>query len=86
MEHAWLMGEEGEEDDGGNIFAVDRDLEPEESSVPVAVLASDPSVPRKVSRAAKEWRDTITYGLWQVSDPEPAPGLWLTDIVTGVRR
>ncbi|MDQ6778335.1 MAG: hypothetical protein M3071_19425 [Actinomycetota bacterium] len=28
----------------------------------------------------------MTYRIWQISDPEPGPGLWLTDIVTGVRR
>jgi hypothetical protein len=26
------------------------------------------------------------YGLWQVADPEPGPGVWCTNILTGVRR
>ncbi|MGH2859942.1 MAG: hypothetical protein ACRDLT_00385, partial [Solirubrobacteraceae bacterium] len=38
------------------------------------------------SSLARDWLETVTYGLWQVTDPVPAPGLWLTDIVTGARR
>lgn len=80
MEHAWLL--DGEDEGDG--------LEPapelEHSGAPLALLATDPEVSPEISSAAREWLGTVSYGLWQVSDPEPGPGLWLTDIVTGVRR
>ena len=57
-----------------------------QSGAPLALLATDPDVSSEISSAAREWLNSVTYGLWQISDPEPGPGLWLTDIVTGVRR
>ena len=52
----------------------------------MALLATDPDVRPEISSAAEVWLRTVTYGLWQISDPESGPGLWLTDIVTGARR
>ena len=80
IEHAWLLDDEDE----GDGLALEPELE--HSGAPLALLATDPDVSPEISSAAREWLATVTYGLWQVSDPEPGPGLWLTDIVTGVRR
>ncbi|MGZ6729469.1 MAG: hypothetical protein ACXVFC_09230, partial [Gaiellaceae bacterium] len=80
IEHAWLFDDEDE----GDGLALEPELE--HSGAPLALLATDPEVSPEVSSAAREWLATVTYGLWQVSDPEPGPGLWLTDVVTGVRR
>jgi hypothetical protein len=86
MEHAWLI--EPDDDPAAEESGLVLEGEPEldASCAPLALLANDPDVSSEISRAAREWLDTVTYGLWQISDPEPGPGLWLTDIVTGVRR
>ncbi len=83
MEHAWLV-EPDDDEEGG----LGREGEPglDESCAPLALLATDPDVSAEISSAAREWLGSVTYGLWQVADPEPGPGLWLIDIVTGVRR
>jgi len=85
MEHAWLLDGDADEDEGDGL-ALEPEPELEQSGAPLALLATDPDVSPEISSAAREWLGTVTYGLWQVSDPEPGPGLWLTDIVTGVRR
>ncbi len=85
IEHAWLMDGDPDEDVGDD-FGFELEPELEQSAAPLALLATDPDVPPEISSAAKEWLRTVTYGLWQISDPQPGPGLWLTDIVTGARR
>jgi hypothetical protein len=89
IEHAWLLdGDADEDEDEGDGTALEPEPEPEleQSGAPLALLATDPDVSPEISSAAREWLSTVTFGLWQISDPEPGPGLWLTDIVTGVRR
>ncbi len=85
IEHAWLMDGDPDEDEGDD-FGFELEPELEQSGAPLALLATDPDVPPEISSAAEEWLSTVTYGLWQISDPEPGPGMWLTDIVTGARR
>ncbi len=87
IEHFWLLDDDDDVDAGeADRSALLPEPECEESGAPMALLAFDPAVSNRVSSAARDWLETVTYGLWQVSDPEPGPGLWLTDIVTGVRR
>jgi len=78
IEHAWLL-DDGDED-------VEPEPEIEESDAPLALLASDPDTEPALAQAARDWLRTCSYGLWQVADPEPTPGVWLTDLVSGVRR
>jgi hypothetical protein len=85
IEHAWLMDGVPDEDEGDD-FGFELEPELQQLGAPLALLATDPDVPPEISSAAKEWLSTVTYGLWQISDPEPGPGMWLTDIVTGARR
>lgn len=85
MEHAWLMEPDDDADEESGLV-LEGEPELDESCAPLALLANDPDVSSEISSAAREWLDSVTYGLWQISDPEPGPGLWLTDIVTGVRR
>ncbi|HLI61428.1 MAG TPA: hypothetical protein VKV21_17360 [Solirubrobacteraceae bacterium] len=86
IESSWLSAPGGEIDDGDED--VDEDLIPtfSESGTPLAAVALDPDVHLDVSEAAFDWWDTCTYGLWLVEDPEPRPGVWLTEIVSGARR
>ncbi|MHB1711662.1 MAG: hypothetical protein ACYCV7_09700 [Acidimicrobiales bacterium] len=57
----------------------------EEDSV-LALFAGDPGVARRLAAAARSWLDHAHYGLWQVTDPRPRPGVWLTDLVSATRR
>jgi hypothetical protein len=78
IEHAWLLDDGDEE--------VEPEPEIEESDAPLALLAGDPGTEPALAQAARNWLRTCSYGLWQVADPEPAPGVWLTDLVSGARR
>ena len=77
IEHAWLLGGDEDEED---------DPELEGLGTPLALFAAEPDTSSELARAAWSWLETQSYGLWQVSDPDPTPGLWLTDLVTGIRR
>ncbi len=78
IEHAWLLDDEDDEDG--------PEPEIEESAAPLALFATDPETEPVLAEAARDWLETCAFGLWQVADPEPAPGVWLTDLVTGARR
>lgn len=52
----------------------------------LAPFAAEPSTPPEQAARAREWLDSARYGLWQVADPTPRPGVWLTDILSGVDR
>jgi hypothetical protein len=87
IEHAWLMEADSDEDEAeAEDFGFELEPELEQSGAPLALLATDPNVRAEISSAAEQWLSTVTYGLWQIADPEPGPGLWLTDIVTGACR
>ena len=77
LEHAWLVGEEATEEDE------ETDAE---AQAPLARFARDPAVPPPLAAAARGWLAAGAYGVWQMHDPEPQPGVWLTDILTGARR
>lgn len=57
-----------------------------ESRTPVALLARGQSTPGELADAAADWHETCCWGLWLLEDPHPAPGVWLTEIVSGARR
>jgi hypothetical protein len=73
-EHAWLIGAEEEAGDGFDLDA------------PLALFAADPGTSAEDAAAARRWLSHCRYGLWQVVDADAAPGVWLRDIVSGVRR
>ncbi|HEX8009098.1 MAG TPA: hypothetical protein VF482_22035 [Trebonia sp.] len=49
-------------------------------------FATDRSVPLELAARARTWRTQVRYGLWRIDDPRPAPGVWCTDILTGIIR
>lgn len=49
-------------------------------------FATDRSVPFELAARARTWRTQVRYGLWRIDDPRPAPGVWCTDILTGIIR
>jgi hypothetical protein len=70
-EHAWLVGGEHEHDD---------------QDAPLALFATSRSAEPATAAAARRWFANCEYGLWQVNDPTPTPGVWLVDLLTGTRR
>jgi len=70
-EHAWLVTGEHEEDD---------------DDAPLALFASSPSAAPADAAAARRWFEHCNYGLWQISDPTPTPGVWVVELVTSTRR
>jgi tetratricopeptide (TPR) repeat protein len=64
----------------------EADEDEDDADTALAVFAADLSVPAELAARAAAWRQHIHYGLWQVDRPRPEPGLWCTDIVSGVTR
>jgi hypothetical protein len=52
----------------------------------LAAYAADPDTPPELAAHARTWFDHARYGLWQISDPHPNPGLWCCDVLTGTLR
>jgi tetratricopeptide (TPR) repeat protein len=71
-EHAWLVVGE-------------RDGDDDEDSVLASFASSRLAAPADAA-AARRWLEHCEYGLWQVSDPKPAPGVWMVELVTCTRR
>jgi tetratricopeptide (TPR) repeat protein len=78
-EHAWLVGEEEDAEEEEASGGFDRDA-------PLALFAADARTSAEDALAARRWLSHCHYGLWQVADATSAPGVWLVDIVTGLRR
>jgi len=70
-QRAWLVA--GDDDDAGDEATL------------LGQFARDPSTSSDLATDASAWLDHTTYGLWQVADPKPAPGVWLLDLLTGRR-
>lgn len=51
----------------------------------LAAFAADPETPVALAARATAWNERVLYGLWQVADPVPSPGVWCTDLVSSVR-
>jgi hypothetical protein len=85
IERGWLQDQDEVEDE---LDGLELETEPEleDATSPLALLATDPSTSLEIADAAGMWIETCTYGLWQLSDPTPGPGVWLTDIISGVNR
>jgi len=49
-------------------------------------LAGDPATPPRLARRAADWAGHGHYGLWQLRDPAPSPGVEGTDLASGTRR
>jgi hypothetical protein len=52
----------------------------------LTAFAHQPGVPDELADRVRSWTDYVHYGLWQIAEPEPSPGVWCTEIVTGVTR
>jgi hypothetical protein len=74
------LGMEADADDAGS------DEEDSDEGTALAAFAADPATPAELASREAAWREQVRYGLWRVDDPAPTPGLWCTEILTGVSR
>ena len=55
-------------------------------NTPLRAFAAAPATPGELAARASEWDRHARFGIWQVQEPETAPGVWCTELVSGVRR
>jgi hypothetical protein len=53
---------------------------------PLRAFAADPATPAELAARASEWDRHVRFGIWQVPEPKAAPGVWCTELVSGLRR
>jgi hypothetical protein len=53
---------------------------------PLMAFAEDPATPPHLARRAADWAEYGHYGLWQLRDPVPSPGVEGLDLASGTRR
>jgi hypothetical protein len=56
------------------------------ANTPLRALAADPATPGELAARASEWDQYARFGIWQVQEPKAAPGVWCTELVSGLRR
>jgi hypothetical protein len=55
-----------------------------EPDTPLRAFAADEETPAELAARATERDEHVRYGVWQVADPSPAPGVWCIDLVSGM--
>ena len=55
-------------------------------NTPLRAFAAAPATPGELAARASEWDRHARFGIWQVQEPEAAPGVWCTELVSGMRR
>jgi hypothetical protein len=57
-------------------------------NTPLREFAADPATAGELAARASEWDRHVRFGIWQVQmqEPETAPGVWCTELVSGMRR
>ena len=56
------------------------------NDTPLRAFAADPATPGELAARASEWDRHARFGIWQVPEPAAAPGVWCTELVSGLRR
>jgi hypothetical protein len=56
------------------------------NNTPLRAFAADPATPGELAARASEWDRHARFGIWQVREPKTAPGVWCTELVSGMRR
>jgi hypothetical protein len=55
-------------------------------NTPLRAFAADPATPGELAARASQWDRHVLFGIWQVQEAEAAPGVWCTELVSGLRR
>ena len=53
---------------------------------PLRAFAADAETPAELAVLAAERDEHVQYGIWQVPDPSSSPGVWCTELLSGIRR
>ena len=56
------------------------------NNTPLRAFAADPATPGELAARASERDRYVRFGIWQVQEPKTAPGVWCTELVSGMRR
>ena len=56
------------------------------NDTPLRAFAADPATAGELAARASEWDQHAQFGIWQVEEPKAAPGVWCTELVSGLRR
>ena len=56
------------------------------NNTPLRAFAADPATPGELAARASERDRYVRFGIWQVQEPKTAPGVWCTELVSGLRR
>jgi hypothetical protein len=56
------------------------------NNTPLRAFAADPATPGELAARASEWDRHVRFGIWQVQEPKTSPGVWCTELVSGMRR
>jgi hypothetical protein len=79
----------GEAGNGNGDADEDEDEDEDEGGMPdtpLRAFAADPGTAAELAARAGERDQYLRYGIWQLADPSPSPGVWCTDLVSGTRR
>lgn len=52
---------------------------------PLRAFAADPETPAELAARATERDEYAHYGVWQVANSSPSPGVWCTNLMSGMR-
>jgi hypothetical protein len=55
-------------------------------NTPLRAFAADPATAGELAARASEWDRHVRFGIWQVGEPEASPGVWCTELVSGMHR
>jgi hypothetical protein len=56
------------------------------NDTPLRAFAADPATPGELAARASQWDQYALSGIWQVHEPRGAPGVWCTELISGLRR
>ncbi len=82
----WQAAERDHVDALAVEFAVTYPVAGDLADTPVQAFAADPATPGELAARASEWDQHVRFGIWQVPEPTAAPGVWCTELVSGLRR
>jgi hypothetical protein len=66
--------------------AGDAEEDNDAPNTPLRAFAADPETSAELAARATERDRHVRYGVWRVANPSPSPGVWCTDLVSGMRR
>jgi hypothetical protein len=70
----------------GELSGAEDDDDDDAVDTPLRAFAADAETPAELAVLAAERDQHVRYGIWQVPNPSLSPGVWCTDLVSGIRQ